>query len=516
MSPSKTSDKPLAVYVRVSEQGKRDDEELRSPELQERRIREWAEQHDVKVSTEVFTDIDVSGGKMKRDGLDTALAGVREKRYGGVIVARLSRFARSLAGGTRVEKQIRLLNGQLVACDFPVDTTTAAGRQMFRTFLGWYEYELDNLREYSEETRSSKIEAGIYVSGGAPVGYDYSTVGTTKTGKPIRGKLVPNEHAPAVKAAFEARASGGSWPEVAKALEGIPTSRGKTTWSLTAVQAVLANPVYLGTVRNGGVEKVDEETGESYTTPAYETVDAHEAIVDEILWRRANRKGARQSGVRGDGPLLGSGLCKCSTCGESLKKGSTRQGGKLHYFYRCFNPACPKRVTIQAAKLEPFVIHAALTEIGSLNLTRREGDPAEREEAEQALQKAEADLRDVEEAFNADELSPVAYGKALTAAEAAVEACLEALAAIDTSGIERTFFLAGPESEWYDDPETSTLGRFDALPLPYRREILRSVIERVVIAPGKSSVDERARIEFEGGTVWNENEYKERVSEVTA
>src|SRR5438445_8958904 len=107
-------ERPVAVYVRVSERGGRDELELRSPELQERRIREWAASHGVCVSAEVFADIDVSGGKVTREALDAAIDGVREKRYGGVIVARLSRFARSLAGGTRVERQIRLLGGQLV------------------------------------------------------------------------------------------------------------------------------------------------------------------------------------------------------------------------------------------------------------------------------------------------------------------------------------------------------------------------------------------------------------------
>jgi DNA invertase Pin-like site-specific DNA recombinase len=478
-------ERPFALYVRVSERGGRDELELRSPELQERRIREWAASHRVCVSAEVFGDIDVSGGKVRREALDAAIDGVREKRYGGVIVARLSRFARSLAGGTRVERQIRLLGGQLVACDFPVDTTTAAGRQIFRTFLGWYEYELDSYREYSEETRRAKIEAGIYISGRPPAGYQYTTSGQTRSGRPLRGKLVPNEHAPAVRRAFEARAAGGSWYEVAQILSeaAVPTSRGRTHWSLSSTESVIKNPVYMGTVGNGGIKKVDEETGELYRTPRFEKRAAHTAIVDPVLWRKANARKHEPAGLRKDGPLLGSGLCRCATCGKGLTKGSTRQRGKRYSYYRCWNIACPGRVAIYAAKLEPWVLVAAFSKCAA----DRGGESADRHAARERLTAAHTALLELETLRRT--FRPASFALAHSDALAELEAAEDAEAAFAPLANTDRLLTA-----------LDSRDRFEILPLPEKRRALCALITRIVITPGRVPASERIQITFRDGS----------------
>ena len=78
-------------------------------------------------------------------------------------------------------------------------------------------------------------------------------------------------------------------------------------WRQSAVARMLANPVYMGKVAHRG-----------------QVLDgAHEAIVSEELWHRAQarRTGGhgRKGGRRPDGPfLLVGGVLRCGRCGEAL------------------------------------------------------------------------------------------------------------------------------------------------------------------------------------------------------
>src|SRR5438132_466145 len=98
MSPKQKPTKPFAVYTRVSEQGRRSDEELHSHDLQRTKIENYLAAHDSTPAAERFEDTDVSGRKMSRPAFDRAIAGIRSDAYGGIAVARLSRFGRKASG----------------------------------------------------------------------------------------------------------------------------------------------------------------------------------------------------------------------------------------------------------------------------------------------------------------------------------------------------------------------------------------------------------------------------------
>ena len=80
---------------------------------------------------------------------------------------------------------------------------------------------------------------------------------------PDTGRLTPNEHAPAVAAAFALRADGGSWHAVAKLLTeaGAPPRRGDV-WSAKVVGKLLSNPVY-----TGRIDESQEEPHEAVVGP---------------------------------------------------------------------------------------------------------------------------------------------------------------------------------------------------------------------------------------------------------
>ena len=93
MTPSR---KPSSAdaYIRVSRRAGREGESFISPEVQRKRIEAWAKAHDVKI-LEWWEEIDASGAKRDRPLFQQALERCERGETGGIVVAKLDRFARS-------------------------------------------------------------------------------------------------------------------------------------------------------------------------------------------------------------------------------------------------------------------------------------------------------------------------------------------------------------------------------------------------------------------------------------
>jgi DNA invertase Pin-like site-specific DNA recombinase len=483
--------RPLAVYTRVSQQGSRDDAELLSHELQRARIAAYAEAHGYRLAADRFEDTDRSGTSMDRPRFNAALAGVLSGEYGGLVVSRLSRFARTVMGGLRAIQEIERAGGVFVSIDPPIDTATASGRFVLTVFLALYAMEAEAIGEGTRQVFDEKTEAGVLIATNAPAGYEFEVLGVTKRGKPIRGRLLANEHAPAVRAAFELKAAGGSWAEVAQLLTeaGVPT-RSTVAWSKMAARALITNPAYMGTVRNGDREKLQ----------------AHEPIVAGWLWRKAQpRAGAAYS--QGEGHLLGEGLVRCLVCGMGLAKSKNGQGRAM---LRCPTPG-RGHASISYAKAQEQIVAAAMAHLGvSLSALQLEDGGGDSLAAEEALAAARAELAEVEALRGS--IAPASYAQAHSDALAALEAAEDARAAVDQGG------------EWWRQPYLVTIAEgnwlaFEALPLPEQRRLLQQQIARVILRPGAGSADERLRIEWKQeaaaaqltGEEWTVLQFTERV-----
>ena len=101
----------------------------------------------------------------------------------------------------------------------------------------------------------------------------------------------------------------------------MPNQSGKP-WSGNAARHLILNRVYLGEVRHG--ERVN---------PA-----AHEALVDERIFRLADAKKRRVSGDRGNGHLLGGGLVRCGICGAGMVKTRSTVSETQSEYLRCQTP----------------------------------------------------------------------------------------------------------------------------------------------------------------------------------
>ena len=437
--------------------GGREGDSFISPELQAERCRALAAARGLEVG-EILSDRDRSGGKMDRPALNEAIARISAGKSSGIIVARLDRFSRTVIGGLKTIEEINNAGGVVLTAEGDFDTSTATGELVLGMMLQLAQFELRRISEGWDATAASMIERGIH-SGQVPAGYDR---GANK-------RLVPNQFGAVIKQAFETRAAGGSWTEVAQVLTvaGVPTSRGATTWSLSGTSKLLRNPVYLGEARRG--KRVNAA--------------AHEPIVTRALFERANAKRDRRSATRGkgEGPLLAR-LLRCGSCGHRLTLDFTVRNGKRYEFYRCRNSgACPGRAAIGADVVEPYVTHLALQYLGDVHYEEADSENLRETDLEQELAEAEQEI--------------AAYVQHVPATTTGFAEGLATREAVRTSVIGQMIEDSMPKS-WVYLSAGETLERFQGMSVHDKRSVIAACIGRATIRPGRARVEERVGVGY--------------------
>ena len=134
----------------------------------------------------------------------------------------------TIAIGERLDKSC----ADLVSLSERIDTTSAAGKMMFRMLAVLAEFERDQISERTSTAMKFKAAKGERV-GKVPFGFDLSADGVT---------LVPNESEQrALTLIRELRAMGESLRKIAAELERqqIPTKEGKP-WTHSTVQRIVS------------------------------------------------------------------------------------------------------------------------------------------------------------------------------------------------------------------------------------------------------------------------------------
>ena len=202
-------------YIRVStEEQAREGVSL---EAQEAKLRAWWTLEGNGRPLEVHRDEGLSGGRMDRPGLEAALLACDSARGGTLVVYSLSRLARSTRGTLDVADRLARAGCDLVSLSEKIDTSSAAGKMVFRMLAVLAEFERDQI---SERTRGAMAQLKAR---GAKVG---------------RWPTVPNEVC-ARAAALSRR--GLSLRAVGRALveEGLRPVGGGPAWSAKVVASML-------------------------------------------------------------------------------------------------------------------------------------------------------------------------------------------------------------------------------------------------------------------------------------
>ncbi len=209
-------------------------------ESQERKIRAWAELHNLDL-VNVVSDPGRSGKNLHRRGLEGIIERCRSRQIGTVIVCRLDRLSR------RTKDLLNLVEDVFapheigfVSIQERIDTTTAQGK-FFLTLMGaMAQMERDQISERTSDALAH-LQARGEVIGSAPLGF-------RKVSNP-RGKmnslaLDPDEQR-TVFLIRRLRRRGLGYHEIARRLrsEGLKTKRGGAWWPST-VRYMLLNPIY--------------------------------------------------------------------------------------------------------------------------------------------------------------------------------------------------------------------------------------------------------------------------------
>lgn len=219
-------------YVRVSTTGQVQDGV--SLEAQRARIAAWCGTNEYTLS-DVFVDAGISGKRAdNRVGLQDALQAACKARGAALVVYSLSRLARSTKDAIAIAERLEKAGADLVSLSERIDTTTAAGKMVFRMLAVLAEFERDLVSERTRAAMSFKRANGQRV-GAVPYGFDLGDDDTTLLPNATEQKAIQEIHA--------ARRAGKTLKAIANGLteRGVPTKTGKSQrWTHQAVARILS------------------------------------------------------------------------------------------------------------------------------------------------------------------------------------------------------------------------------------------------------------------------------------
>lgn len=440
----------LDGYVRVSQVAGRSGDSFISPDVQREQIARWASLRGVTIAA-WHEDLDQSGGKLTRPGLDAMMARLRAGETDGIAVARLDRLSRANVGAAlRLVEEVTELGGKLAVVDLGVDPTTTFGEFALTIMLALARMERRRLMESWRIAQARAVGRGVQMG---QVAYGYSRADD--------GRLVLDERAaPLMAEAFRQAGRGGA----RAATDYLAAHAPERNWQVNHVRKLLSRRVYLGELRFG----------------SHRNDGAHPALVSLAAWEAAQHEpdGRRRPSLAY--PL--SGLAVCGSCGSPMV--GSRGGDNSRRVYRCSQSvrrgrgSCPAPASTSAVALEEYVV-AELRRSYSAP-TFQLGDADLLAEAEATMREAEDEL----ETFALDAtarrvLGADAWERALSARASVRDEARETFRELARSASSGTVALT--DEDW-TGLEPDELG-----------ELLRAALARVEVAKGRRGVLELER-----------------------
>jgi len=233
--------KIVAIYARVSS-GK----QVTGYSLPEqiKLCRERCEQNGWKIRY-IFREDGESAKTIERPKFQIMMQKAKEREFDVVIFWKLDRFCRSLIDAVNVEKQLREWGISICSLTESLDTTTSAGRFVFRTLASATQWEREMISERACMGMHALAMQHKWPSKIVPYGYN----------KNNDGYLVVNEYeAKIVKMIFQRYIEIQSMPQLAFEMnkKGIKPRRANR-WSATVIKYILDNQLYLGCYQVSGV-----------------------------------------------------------------------------------------------------------------------------------------------------------------------------------------------------------------------------------------------------------------------
>jgi DNA invertase Pin-like site-specific DNA recombinase len=318
-------------YIRVSQVSGRSGESFISPSLQREQIERWVAGRGYALG-EILEELDESGARGDRPLLEQAVTRVERGESGGIVVAKIDRFGRSLVNGLAAIERVTRAGGVFASVQDGLDLSTDTGRLMLRMMLSMGEWELDRIRTGWDAAGARAVARGV-CPGPTPFGYR----------KRSDGRLTPDPAtAYAVTELFRLRAGGRTIGELRDYLEGERTAPPRALgWEWSTVRGLLRNRTYLGEIHR----RPHVRTG------------AHPPLTDEPTWLAAQRPVERLPMRDRARPSLLRGLLRCAGCSRLMTTANVIPGPGHAARYSCATPACACAVgaTVTASSVEPYI-----------------------------------------------------------------------------------------------------------------------------------------------------------------
>jgi len=209
------------IYSRVSTQGQAVDGV--SLDAQAARAEAWCQVNGYTAAG-CYQDAGLSGSRAdNRPGLQDALDAACEQGAA-LVVYSLSRLARSTRDALAIADRLEKAGADLVSLSEQIDTTSAAGKMVFRMLAVLNEFERDLVSERTRAALQHKRSKGERV-GQIPYGMKLSDDGVSLEPDPQEQETLEDLHT--------MRNAGWTWQRIAEELNrrGIPTKKGREwTW----------------------------------------------------------------------------------------------------------------------------------------------------------------------------------------------------------------------------------------------------------------------------------------------
>ena len=259
-----------------------------------------------------YDDGGLSGGTLERPALQRLLADVRAGRLDLVVVYKVDRLTRSLAGFAKIVEAFDAAGVSFVSVTQQFNTTTSMGRLTLNMLLSFAQFEREVTGERIRDKVAASKRKGLWMGGTVPLGYEARE----------RKLVVDEAEAATVRRIYAAYLALGSVRLLEEGLraEGMVGKSGRPL-GRGALFHLLRNRVYRGEVVHKGAVHPGE----------------HAAIVDAELWERVQQRlaAARAATREGKGCRVRSPLAGLlfDASGERLTPTHAAKAGKRYRYY---------------------------------------------------------------------------------------------------------------------------------------------------------------------------------------
>lgn len=350
----------VAMYLRLSQDDEKYDKDFKaesnSISNQRLQIQDYIDKNEEMELAGEYVDDGYSGINFERPAFKEMMEDVITGSINCIVVKDLSRFGRDyIDSGRYLQRVFPSLDIRFIALNDNYDSFTASETEKnlvipFKNFIN------DNYcRDTSAKVRSVckvKRKQGQFISNYAPYGYEKD--------KEDKHKIVIDKEVEyVVRKIFSMKLEGYSSYSIAKHLNdnGIPSpmehkkakgiryktgfsTKAVAKWDTPAINRILTNEVYIGTLQQGKREKINYKLDKVVSKDKSDWIeieDNHEAIIDphdfEIVQKllKCDIK-AKTIGEKAD---LFSGLIFCKDCNAQMTKKVDKRGKTPTIYYIC-------------------------------------------------------------------------------------------------------------------------------------------------------------------------------------